>query len=191
MSDDFRPAMFAYKAMNDPETGELVDCMVPWARHRKLCAAQFHAGEDYALTVFEGAEDRSRRALFAALRNVFKNLREEYEARFPDQESLRKWALVQIGHCTETDFAFDTPKDARTFAIAMRKADRYAVIVLTGNIVKVAVAKSIKRSALPTKDAFNEVKNKFLDFIAPMANTTRREVEKESEAEAKPTRRFA
>ena len=81
----------------------------------------------------------------------------------------------------------DTAADARKMGAALRSADEYAVIIIPkdesgepGTVVKVFTAKSISRKAVPRKEDFQKIKTAVLDLLAPMANTTTAELEKET-----------
>ena len=140
--------------------------MVPHERFAQLCERQFVEGQDYALTVIEEVSGKSRAHLFAVIRDTWMSLPEN-DKRFPSSEHLRKWALVQVGHSTETDFVLDTVRDAKATALALRKADEYAIIILSGKVVKLCTAKSL--SGPDAKhEKFQEVKTKVMDLLASL-----------------------
>jgi hypothetical protein len=76
---------------------------------------------------------KSHSHYFASIHTAWENLPESMAERYPTAEHLRKWSLVQAGYAAETDYAMDTPADARKMAAAIRKADEYAVIKVSGN----------------------------------------------------------
>lgn len=161
--------------------------MIPLGRFRKLCVDQFVVGEEYALMMVENRNMGSHNAYFAQVGRAWKNLAEEYDGDFPSPEHLRKWALVQTGYYFETDYVFDTKKDARMFAVAIRDKDEYAVIKIgsDGKTVKVFTAQSQSVPAMPP-DLFEQSKTDVLDLIAGMARTTPAELKTQAKLEAPP-----
>lgn len=162
------------------------DHMVPHPRFASLCNRQFVVEELYTLGVVDRRSTATHNHFFACVGDAWSNLNEHDSKRFPHPDHLRKWALIHVGHCTQTDYPMDTPADARKMAAAVRKADEYAVITIPkdpendrgGTVVKVFAAKSIARAAVPDNKAFQAIKTAVLDLIAGMANTTRVELEK-------------
>lgn len=149
--------------------------MVPHGRFAQLCQRQYVVGDDYALGPVDEVSGKSRAHLFAALKDAWGNLPHE-EKRFPTPEHFRKWLCFQVGHCTETDFVLDTVKDAQRTALALRKADEYAIIIRRGNVVKFCTAKSLAGTAIKGQE-FQVVKTKILDLASSMARTSREALE--------------
>lgn len=152
------------------------DAMVPLPRFKTLCDRQFVVHEEYALAPVENVSVKSRAHLFAAIKDAWDNLLDD-DKRFPHPETLRKWALVQVGHCTETDFVLDTERDARATALALRKADEYAVIIRRGKIVKFCTAKSIASNVVKHEE-FQAVKTRVMDLLATMIDVNRSDLAK-------------
>lgn len=155
-----------------------VKAMIPHQRFAALCDRQFADCEDYALAPTEDVSNKSRAHLFASISTAWKNLPEE-DRRFPTPDHYRKWALVQVGHCTESDFVLETEKDAKAMAIGLRKADEYAIIIRRGNVVKFCTAKSIASNAIK-HDEFQKVKTAVLDLVSSMARTDSKTLENEA-----------
>ena len=177
-----RPAMFTW---TDDEV------MKPHARFLPLCQRQFVVGEDYALTIFEQRSTRAHNRLFAAIGNLWENLPEGWAQRFPTSEHLRKWLLVRAGHAVHADYVMDTPRDAMMLARGLRRADEYAVIKVSRNVVEVWTAKSISRAAVPTKQEFMEISDRVLDGIEMISENTREEIEHEAQQKMLPPARRA
>lgn len=189
MTDKIQPAMFRWVEVDvQTPAGELhrLFVMVPHTRFAPLCERQFEAGEDYALTTFERPSTRSQGHFFAVVRAVWDNMPESLAKRFPSSEHLRKWALVEVGHATEAVYVLDSEKDAGIFAKAMRKADHYAVIMLSGNVVKVFTAKSMKPSLFHNKAEYQELKDRVFVELTKLTGNTLRELEHEGAQQSAP-----
>lgn len=175
-----KPVLFRWSELDVcVEGGEVrrMPAMVPHARFAALCKRQFEFAEDYPLGPVEGVPSRSRGGFFAAIKDAWNNLPDE-DQRFPTAEHLRKRALVQAGWATHAQYVMDTPKDAKSMARALRGSDEYAVIKVSGNAVDVWIAKSIAAGTPGlTKEKFQEIKTKALDWVATLARTTRAELE--------------
>lgn len=156
------------------------DAMIPLPRFRDLCNKQFVVHEEYALTIVENRSQASHNHYFAALNDAWQNLAEEFNGRFPSPEHLRAWALVEAGYCDETDTVCDSPRDAKTLAATIRRYSPYAIIRLSGNVVKVFEPKSQAMTGANAmlKEEFEASKAAVLDIVAGMARTTRAELKK-------------
>lgn len=149
--------------------------MVPLPRFRRLCDQQFAVHEEYVLVILEERSHASHNHYFAAVKEGFDNLAEEWAVRFPSREHLRKWCLVQEGYCTMRDVACQDDNEALKLATVVRQLNEYAVIVVSGNVVKIFEPFSQSRPAMK-KDEFEESKRKVLDRIASMSRTTASEL---------------
>ena len=173
-----RPVLYRYHEVDvQGEGGEVrrVWAMIPHARFNALCKRQFVGNEDYALGPVEGVPTKSRAAFFACIGEAWDQLADDNQ-RYPSKEHLRHVALVKAGWATHSQTVMETPKDARLFAIGMRKASEYAVIVVKGCVVDVWVAKSIATGQIHG-DKWKEIMGKALDWVATLARTTRAELE--------------
>jgi hypothetical protein len=153
--------------------------LVPLPRFMKQFDEQMVVDEEYPMEVVEDRSHASHGGYFAAVNEGWRNLAEEFDGRFPDSEYLRKWALVETGYCTETNFVMDTQKDARALGIAARKMDKYSVIRISGNVVKVFTAESQSMASMK-KERFEASKKAVLDLVSSMARTTPSQLAKNS-----------
>jgi hypothetical protein len=136
------------------------------------CNREFVVGETYPMAPVEERSRSSHDHYFAALTEAWRNLSEENAKHFPTAEHLRKWALVQCGYCTETNYVMLNQQEARKLAMGIRVRDEYAVIRVHGNVVQVWDAESQSMAAMK-KDRFQLSKWEVLDLVASMARTTR------------------
>src|SRR5215211_8042396 len=81
--------------------------MVPLPPFARRCEREFDVGERYRLAIAEDRSEASHNHYFARLHELWMNLPELHALRFPTDEHLRKWALIQTGHhhCTEVPAA--------------------------------------------------------------------------------------
>ena len=108
----------------------------------KLAARQFKEGEAYSVEIRQDRSDARHRAYFAAIHEAWANLSDDLALRFPDEDYLRRWALVKAGFCDERNFVCDTAADAKQIAALARAMDRYAVIEVKGKLVRVWTAQN-------------------------------------------------
>ena len=170
-----RPVMFQWNG----------EAMVPQPRFMPLCDKQFVVHEEYPLLPVEPRSMKSHNHFFAALYEAWSNLNEADAKRFPTEEHLRHWALIQCGFCHEKVLPCEKPSLAKNVAALIRTSDPYAVIIVKGDVVKVLTAKSQSHAAMGN-DEFKESKEKTLDLVATMARTTRKELAKEATQHAPP-----
>jgi hypothetical protein len=167
-----RPVLFAWDG----------DHMVPDPRSMAICNKQFIVGIQYPMEVIQPRNMASHRGYFAALNEAWLNLNEDDAKRFKTSEHLRAWALVECGFCKETDYPCDSKKEAMFIAKIVRARSAYAIIKVSGDVVKVFDAESqavYGPDAMPA-ERFKESRQKVLDLVATMARTTRGELNKQA-----------
>lgn len=145
--------------------------MVPLDRYRILCDRQFREGTEYSLIPHEEISDLSRRHYFATLRDCWMNLPESQAKRFPTEDHMRSWALVEAGYADEHITVCESREKAYEVAALCRSLSEYAVIAVSGNVVKVWTAKSQSRHAMGNSE-FQKSKTAVLEIIAGLINVT-------------------
>lgn len=174
-----RPVVFRWREVEVCiEGGEIrrAKVMVPHNRFVTLCSRQFEVDEDYALGPIDSISGKSRAHFFAGLHDTWSSLPVDVAKRFPTAEHFRKWVLVQVGHCTIIESAFETVADAKRHALDLRKVDEYAVIARIGATVVCKIAKSIGGKAIKGAE-FQRVKTEALDLAASMVGVSRETLE--------------
>jgi len=151
--------------------------MVPLPRFKSDCDERFVVHQEYKLDEVAIRNMAFHAAYFASLAEAHRNLAEQFDGRFPDPEYLRHYALVECGYYTESNFVMDTAKDAIALASIIRKRSKYAVIRVSGNVVKVFDAKSQAVPAME-KEEFDASAKAVLDLVSSMARTTPAELKK-------------
>lgn len=153
--------------------------MVPDAPKR--ADRQYVDGEHYRLGVIEERSANSHNHYFAALWETWANLPEDQAARFPTPEHLRKWALIQAGFYTVSDFACASPAEAIRLAAFIKSHDPYIVTVIDGATVNRLEAKSQSRKAM-SREEFQHSKEAVLDVLAALIGTSKDALSKASAA---------
>lgn len=141
--------------------------MVPLPRYRQLCDQQFLVGEEYPLAMLDARSRKSHSHYFACVHEAWHNLPEDIKGRFPNEEYLRKTALVKTGYCIEKNFVCDTPSHAIYLAGAIRKVDGYAVITIKENVVHVYEAESQNANAMGA-ERFQQSKEAVFGWISEL-----------------------
>ena len=154
--------------------------MTPHPRFKALCERQFSPGGEYILAVPEYATTASRNHYFAVLHDAWMNLPDEEAKRFPTSEYFRKWLLVKAGFAQESSIVCDSARDAKSLAVTARSLDPYAVIVVSGKVVKIYTAKSQTAAAMG-KEEFQKSKTDVLDKIAELIEVTPKQLRREGE----------
>lgn len=143
------------------------ESMVPLQRFQRLCDKQFVVGETYPLVEEHGRSRASHNHYFASIHDAWQNLPESIAADFPTDDHLRKFALIKAGFCDKREAVFSTVDDALHAAAIVRPADEYAVVSVSGRVLRVFTAKSQTLKAMGKKD-FQDSKTAVLDVIADM-----------------------
>ncbi len=150
--------------------------MRPLPRFVDLCERTFEIGERCILERKEYRSHASMGHYFAALKEGWTNLAEEYGEEFPTVAHLRAWCLVKAGYADKQVITCATPEDAaRTAAIASSR-EKIRIVNLEGCVLTIWVPHSQSMKAMGKKE-FQDSKQKVLDIVAAMARTTRTELE--------------
>lgn len=200
MSEKIRPVMMVRKTLRDDQ-GEVFDCLVPLPRFTKLFQAQYPAGDtaehEYPMIPVEPRNMKMHGHYFATLNEMWENLPDHIQKRFPSVDHLRAWALVQTGHSHERLFVCDDQTMAMRLATFIRTMMNLAVITISKaddnpkkRIVHVFEPKS-QSVALMSQEEFKASKDAVLDLVESLnPNVTRRAAEKEANRYA-PRRGYA
>ena len=108
--------------------------------------------------------DQMRKRFFAMLRDVWANLKDDMRRRFPSSETLRKHALIAVGHCDVMTVVAGSKAAAPGIAAALASKDRYCIIDIRGDVLTVYTARSMSRRGL-LKPQFLDVSQKVFDWI--------------------------
>ena len=184
-----RPVMFRYKEVDLVVDGKSVHAkvMVPHQRFRQLCDRQFSLDEDYPLAPVENRSMASHNHFFASIQEAFDNLPEAWAQEFPSAEHMRKWVLIEVGFFHLEEHDFDTEKDAKTFAAAVRRRDEYARIKRVGTSVLIKTAKSQDHRSMK-KEEFQASKVAVLEYVSEIIGVKRQEIENSAAGKVPPRR---
>ena len=139
----------------------------PLPHFRKRCDDQFVVEQTYRL---EPVADRSRKShdhFFAALKFAWENLPDDVALEYPSPVHLRKRALIHAGYADEVSAVFPNAAIARHVAMFVRPMSDYAVVVVSGRVVKRFEARSQSLAAMGRKE-FQASKDAVLTIVAGM-----------------------
>lgn len=138
------------------------------ALHPGLADKALVIGEVSRWEIASERSPESHRHLFAVIAEAHDNLPERLAEEFPSPEALRKWALIEAGHCTVTALAFANNQEAIRAAALMRELDAYAQIGVNDKAVVVRRAKSIAYMAVRKKKEFQALKDKVFAVLSQL-----------------------
>jgi hypothetical protein len=154
---------------------------VPFPAFREAADAEFVEGEGCWLDVHRDRSQASHGHYFLRLAEIWGNLPEELQLRFPHPHNLRKWLLIETGWCIEME-----PFPMRTSEAALRLAhelsrqypdDRIYVEPSDTRLVRWFQAKSQSMRAMGNKD-FQRSKSDVLDRGAELIGVSREELDR-------------
>jgi hypothetical protein len=146
------------------------DCMVPL---RPRDADRFYVvGEVYRLVEHQDRSQASHNHYFACIAEAWNNLSDDWAARLPTPEHLRKHALIKAGYADKETFVASSKAEALRIAGFIRPpADHYVIITVDGPIVTRWTAHSQSQRAMGKK-TFEESKQAVLRICAELIGTT-------------------
>jgi hypothetical protein len=144
---------------------------------------QYVVGETYRMVELEDRSQASHDHQFAAIAEAWKNLPERIAAEFPTAQHLRKRALIETGQFKETRLDVGSKEAAVQVATTLRAKDEFAWIVVRGGVVVMREAQSQSKRAMGA-EAFQESKQKVLDWVAALAGVTSDDLRQNAEKAA-------
>lgn len=152
------------------------ESMVPSRRFMPLCDKQFVVGQDYTLVVAEPRSQVSHNHFFASVEEAWRNLPENMADQFQTSEHLRKYALIKAGYADQRSFVCASKAEALRLSSFIGPMDHYAIISVTGQVVRVFTAQSQSKKAMGAKE-FQQSKQAVLDIISAMIGVDTRALE--------------
>jgi hypothetical protein len=135
-----------------------------WA---KQADRAYTVGEIYRVETIENRSAASHKHFFAQVRDAWLNLPPHLSEQFDSPEKLRKYALIKAGYCDERVLPCGSESEAKKVATFIAPLDDFAVVLTTGDVVRVYTAKSQSTRAMG-KDAFQASKTAVLEIVSGM-----------------------
>jgi hypothetical protein len=146
--------------------GEVMVCKQPGLADR-----QYVVGETYHLIPHEPRSRATHNHFFACVHEAWLNIPLTMADRFPTEEHLRKWALIQAGYFDERSIACSSKAEAVRIAAFVKPMDDFAIVVARESTVVVLTAKSQSMKAMGKK-VFAESKAAVLDKLAELVGVS-------------------
>lgn len=152
------------------------EAMIPTRGFAALADKEFVIGEVYTLTeADQGRSGASHRHYFSAVYDAWLNLPEQDAERFPTAEHLRKYALIRAGYCDSRELVASSKAEALRLGAFVKPMDPYALVAISGSVVRVYTAKSQNHKAMG-KRVFQESKDAVLSVVAGMIDVSREQL---------------
>lgn len=136
------------------------------ALHPARADKELVIGEVMRWVPFAERSPESHRHLFKVIADAWANLPERLADEFPSPETLRKWALIEAGHCTVTHLAFANNGEAQKALALMREMDGYSQVGINDKVIVVKRAKSIAYMAVRKREDFQVLKDKVFHALS-------------------------
>lgn len=114
--------------------------------------------------------EKSHAHFFSLVHEAWLNLPEQYAMEFPNETSLRKFALIKTGYCKIHKMVMDNNAEAIKQAAFMQSLEEYSICEIIGNVVTVWTAESQKYRAMGKK-TFQKSKDDVLTFLSQFIGT--------------------
>lgn len=141
------------------------------------CQRMFRPGTEYVIDPEQQRDMNSHRHYFAQLAEAWRNLPEDLEEKYPDEEIFRKKLLIEAGYFNESEVVCDTKRDAVTIAAFMADLDVSATITVHGNVIRKYTARSQKVSQMGRQE-FQKSKWAVLELASSLIKVTPKQLEK-------------
>ena len=148
-------------------------CFTPVGEKMRLLSdEQFVVGCRYTMVEQQDRSWSSHRHYFASIKEGWLNLPDNLVSEYLTPEHLRKKMLIKCGFADEQAVTFETRTDAARFMMYAQRMDEYAVVVISGSVVKIYTAKSQSAKEMGRKQ-FQESKRKVLEAIEDLLEVKR------------------
>lgn len=141
------------------------DSFRPLLRFAERARKEFVIGQKYRLVEEHERSTQTHNHYWACVTEAWKQLPHDIAESYPSVEHLRKWALCKAGFADERSIVAASNEEARRIAAFIRPSDPYAVITVSGCVVKVFTAKSQSRKSMDAKD-FSASKQAVLEIVS-------------------------
>jgi 5-methylcytosine-specific restriction endonuclease McrA len=137
----------------------------PHSFAEKQCDRDLVIGEIQRWELALDRNEKSHDHYFALVHQAWLNLPEQYAMEFPNETSLRKFALIKTGYCKTHKMVTINNAEATKQAAFMQSLEEYSICEVTGNVVTVWTADSQKYRAMGKK-LFQKSKDDVLTFLS-------------------------
>ena len=124
-------------------------------------------GDMVEIKPFDRRTEANHKHYFAAIRTGWSNLPDDLASQFPNAEALRKWCLIQEGHCEHRMQVCDSNAQAERIAALVSGLNGGVVASVEGRVVNIWRPHSQALGAMSDKE-FNASKKAVLERIAGM-----------------------
>lgn len=130
-----------------------------------VCDKHLVVEQEYWMTEEQERSKKSHNHYFRAVHTGWENLPEKYAGRFPDDDHLRKYALIMLGYFNQVELVFDSPDSAVLAAGQFKKLDTYSIVSVADCVVVQLTAQTQKYREMG-KARFQKSKQDVIEFIA-------------------------
>jgi len=145
-------------------------------RWQELATSHFVNDNIYPLVPNQERSRKSHNFFFACLHEAWANLPEILQERFPDEDSLRKYALIKTGFYDVQTLVLSSKAEAMRAMEFIKPMDRFSIVLIEGSTVFRYTAQSQSLKAMG-RERFMESKDKVLDWISDLIGVSRGELE--------------
>jgi hypothetical protein len=149
---------------------------VPQGPDMHYAQYMFGPGEVLVIDPEQERDMNSHRHYFAQLKEVWRNLPEELEAKYPTEDIFRKKLLIETGFFHMDEIVCDTARDAATVAAFMAPLDPSTTIAVRGNCIRKYTAMSQSVAAMGPK-TFQKSKWAVLNLAASLIRVSQKQLE--------------
>lgn len=142
-------------------------CMRPMANYRDTARKRYVDQQEYLLEEAEERSTVSHRHFFACVRKAWNNLPEDKQDEYPSAEHLRKRALIKCKFYNLKIYTCLDAAHADELAAIIQEKDEFALIVVSGDVVKIYSARSVSPSKMKP-DEFQKAKEAVLWLLSDM-----------------------
>ena len=137
---------------------------VPLGRFRREVDASFKEGSIYHLAEVKGRSAASHSHYFACLHEAWLNLPEPMALHFPNEEAMRKFALIRTGWADRRSVSCGTKAAAERVAAFIRGGSGFSVVTIEGTAITQWTARSQSMAEMGADD-FQKSKSDVLEFL--------------------------
>lgn len=144
-------------------------------RFHPMLAKSFKNGDRVIVEIYEPRSVSWERKFFAIVNSAWMNLPWDMQQEFATPDELRKWALIQTGHCHERKGVMASNKAVLEYMSSPRATDDYVLFSVNGATFVERRPMSMRRDQM-NREQFNKAADDVIACLAKLLGVSEKDL---------------